>query len=502
MFPMSANNLSRVFRLLSPRRRGAPRSRTRNPRRLEIEALEDRQLPSGYLLVGSMDNNSILRYSESTGAFVDQFDPHNLANLNHPNAGVFGPDGNLYVSSGVFLNNNHKVLQYNGTTGAFQAVFASQNLAGPRGLLFGPDGKLYVADSNSNTGTPAYVKRFDGKTGAFLDSFLQQTSPGLTTSPSFTVFGPDGDLYVAAAHEGVIYRYDGTTGAPLPAPGQAGAVFVPAGSGGLNAPAGIVFGADGNLYIASANWFTTSNNGSFNSGDFPAGAVMRFEGPSGPNPGAPDPALGQPGAIFIAGGSGGLANPCGILFGPNGDLFVTSSVLAGTGGVFIAEPGTSEVLRYDGTTRAFLGAFVTPDSGGLRSPTFLTFTETNPTTLNYEGTKTAATASTLLAQPAIASGSGPLVAMVPPASVSIRFDPGTVSIALSQLQPTTVPVATSSVVPLSPTPLPILSLSNHLSPEASGSIQGLWHAPPAAVDQFFANLDIEMSMPLLINDLT
>jgi len=230
---------------------------------------------------------------------------------------------------------------------------------------------------------------------------------------------------------------------------------------------------------------------------------MRFEGPSGPNPGAPDPALGQPGAIFIAGGSGGLANPCGILFGPNGDLFVTSSVLAGTGGVFIAEPGTSEVLRYDGTTRAFLGAFVTPDSGGLRSPTFLTFTETNPTTLNYEGTKTAATASTLLAQPAIASGSGPLVAILTsPPSVSIRFDPGTVSIALSQLQPTTAAEGpTGPARPSSPAPLLAPSLSNHLSLEASGSIQGLWHAQPAVVEQFFANLDVELSMPLVVDDM-
>jgi hypothetical protein len=42
-------------------------------------------------------------------------------------------------------------------------------------------------------------------------------------------------------------------------------------------------------------------------------------------------------------------------------------------------------LRYDGTTGAFLSTFVTPDSGGLQFPTFMTFTETDPTTLNYDG---------------------------------------------------------------------------------------------------------------------
>jgi sugar lactone lactonase YvrE len=461
---------------------------------LEVEPLEDRQLPSGYLLVGSLDNNSILRYSETTGAFVDQFDPHNLANLKDPNAGVFGPDGNLYVSSGIFQNNNHEVLQYNGTTGAFQAVFASQNVTSPRGLLFGPDGNLYVADGNdAASGDPASIERFDGKTGAFLNYFVAPGSGGLE-HPTYMVFGPDGkkdgklDLYVDAGHEGAIYRYDGTTGAFK-------GVFVTVASGGLDAPAGMVFGADGNLYVASGNWFTSSNGPPF-SGDFPPGAVLRFEGPSGKNPGA---FLGT----FVAGGSGGLANPNGILFGPDGDLYVASSVQSGTQGVLIAEPGTSEVLRYDGTTGAFLGTFVTPDSGGLRSPFFLTFTETNPTTLKYDGTTTAATARTLLAQTAITSGSGPLAAMVPPASVSIRFDPGTVSIALSQLQPTTAAEgATGPARPSSPAPLLAPSLSNYLPHEASGSIQGLWHAQPAVVDQFFANLDVELSMPGLVDDLT
>jgi sugar lactone lactonase YvrE len=395
------------------------RSRTKPKRpatRLALELLEDRLCPSGgYLIVGSLNNNGVLRYDESTGAFVDQFDPKNLANLKDPNAGVFGPDGNLYVSSGVFQNNNHEVLQYNGTTGAFQTVFASQNIAGPRGLLFGLDGNLYVADANAKTGTPAYVDRFDGKTGAFLNSFLQQSSPGLTTSPSYMVFGPDGDLYIAAAHEGVIYRYDGTTGAPLAAPGQNGAIFVPAGSGGMDAPAGLVFGPDGNLYVASANWFTS--DGSFYSGEFPPGAVLRFDGKTG----LAKPAPGQPGATFVPGGSGGLANPNGLLFGPNGELYVASSALANG---LKAEPGTSQVLRYDGPNSANAGTpdpapgqsgatFVPPDSGGLKFAFFLAFTETNPTTLNYDGAATDATASASAA-PAFRSAS--TTHMAPPAS--------------------------------------------------------------------------------------
>src|SRR5579864_5420995 len=86
---------------------------------LFVERLEDRFCPSGgYLLVGSYDTSSVLRYDERTGAFVDQFDPHNVANLKDPVGGVLAPDHNLYVSSNIFSRNNQSVVQYNGTTGA------------------------------------------------------------------------------------------------------------------------------------------------------------------------------------------------------------------------------------------------------------------------------------------------------------------------------------------------------------------------------------------------
>ena len=51
--------------------------------------------------------------------------------------------------------------------------------------------------------------------------------------------------------------------------------------------------------------------------------------------------------------SGGLTNPAGLVFGPDGTLYVSSNT-------------THEVLRYDGQTGAFRGALVTDDPPPLR----------------------------------------------------------------------------------------------------------------------------------------
>lgn len=41
----------------------------------------------------------------------------------------------------------------------------------------------------------------------------------------------------------------------------------------------------------------------------------------------------------------------------------------------MSSSGTDEVLRYDGTTGAFIDAFVQAGSGGLDGPSFLIFVE-------------------------------------------------------------------------------------------------------------------------------
>jgi hypothetical protein len=331
----------------------------------------------GYLLVSSFATHSVLRYNETNGSFVDAFVPAKSGGLRQPLGVIFGPDHNIYVSSGLDADagtgtGRRDVLRFNGSTGAFMDDFADQNqLESPRGLLFGPEGNLYVA-SGIDVGTPV-VARFNGVTGAFIDDFVPLGSGGLY-SPFSMVFGPNGkkdgklDLYVACAFKNNVLRYDGTTGAFK-------GVFIPTltSASDLGFPGGMTFGPDGNLYISvqSSPYFSTDNIS-------PAGNVLRYAGPSSSNPGA---FLG----VFIAGGSGGLSTPFGLLFGPGGDLFVASCVLEVPNGklLFQGVPGTNQVLRYNGKTGAFKSVFVTADSGGLNCPTFMTFTETNPTTLNY-----------------------------------------------------------------------------------------------------------------------
>ena len=75
----------------------------------------------------------VLRFDGTTGAFIDAFVPAMSGGLDGPFGLVFGPDGNLYVSS----SSTNEVLRYNDTTGAFIDVFASGGgLENPSFLVF------------------------------------------------------------------------------------------------------------------------------------------------------------------------------------------------------------------------------------------------------------------------------------------------------------------------------------------------------------------------------
>ncbi len=157
------------------------------------------------LYIGNTRSDSITIFDEITGTFQGNFTTPGLGGLREPDALTFGPDGNLYVSSGgnsglnLFDSSYPKdsaVLRFS-PTGEFLGVAASGNgLVRPYGNAFGPDGNLYVSSFRSNQ-----ILRFDGKTGQFLDVFASDNNSGLGSlnglnGPNGLLFGPDGSLYV------------------------------------------------------------------------------------------------------------------------------------------------------------------------------------------------------------------------------------------------------------------------------------------------------------------
>jgi hypothetical protein len=73
--------------------------------------------------------------------------------------------------------------------------------------------------------------RFNGATGAFIDTFVPALSGGLML-PIGLAFGPDDNLYVSSFND--VLRYNGTTGAFMDA-------FIPGGTGGLDRPVYLAF---------------------------------------------------------------------------------------------------------------------------------------------------------------------------------------------------------------------------------------------------------------------
>ncbi|MHC5115148.1 MAG: hypothetical protein ACYTGP_12060 [Planctomycetota bacterium] len=103
--------------------------------------------PDGNLYVAGPQNNNVMRFDGVTGAFIDIF-----AVAQGANDAEFGPDGNLYVPSFGAAN---RIYRFDGTTGAFIDFYAEGcqpptcdllvEFEIPREAIFGPDGNLYVS---------------------------------------------------------------------------------------------------------------------------------------------------------------------------------------------------------------------------------------------------------------------------------------------------------------------------------------------------------------------
>ena len=148
------------------------------------------------------------------------------------------------------------------------------------GTILNDDGTISVGDAIAVEGDENMY---------FVDSVMPAGSGGLSR-PRGVLLGPDGKFYVSSEHEHNVLQYDGMSGSSLGA-------FTPANDGVLNNPQDLLFGADGDLYVAGLD----SDN------------VVRYDGTTGE-------LIGE----FVVSGSGGLNGAVGLTFGDDGDLYVAS----------------------------------------------------------------------------------------------------------------------------------------------------------------------------------
>lgn len=332
-------------------------------------------------------DDTIKRFNANTGLSLDNFVTPNSGGLNGPKGMII--DGNRLVVVNQNVSTDDfpvdyagEILNYRRNNGVFINALVPCNPPrdgigtcdinapfAPRGMIKGKDQSLIVASQAADDTVPTppgAVKRYASKSGLFLDDF---DITGFTPAffPRGVVQGPDKLIYVSVV-------------------------------GDLN-PA---VDDDGN-----------PTNPIFNP---IAGYILRF-----------NPVTGKFVDVFAAFDpasatcSKDLHRPEGLVFGPNGKLYITSfradatdtdkilvfdrrtkqcvdqialdvvgqprsfaqALLFGPNGkLFVPINNTGEVRRYNVRTKMY-DIFV-PAGGDLTSPWYLTFGETDPRTLEYD----------------------------------------------------------------------------------------------------------------------
>ena len=205
-------------------------------------------------------------------------------------------------------------------------------LNGPAGMAVGLDGNLYFSSQNNNS-----IVEYNLSTGA-LTTFISSSvldpiaaaHGDATFAPTGLTFGPDGNLYVSlnggqSATSGAVVRFN-----TINSGGQEAFIRTTATiATGLIQPTALTFGPAGDpnsLYVS----------------DPVLGTVVRIAGATESAPSS---------STFIAAGSGGLRLLAGLMWGPNGDLYVTDQGLRTQQG---------QVLVYSSTGAFDFGVFTQP----------------------------------------------------------------------------------------------------------------------------------------------
>ena len=325
-----------------------------------------------------------------------------------------GNNDSLYIGD----VSDDTVKRFDATTGVFLGVFvtstsnslcSSGHIHGPRGLIFGHGSNLLVSNQNANDPCSGDILRYNGQTGGFLGETVPLTDLNAPPGPRGIILSENHKILFVANVGG-----PGING-KLQAFTKNGKFLADLNPSGLTTefhPRGVVIGPDGLLYVS--NTPVLGANG---------GQVLRF-----------DPKTLNFVDVFISDlnpsfDSGHLNRPEGLVFGPDGKLYVTSfranttdldsiRIYDGTTRAYLARieldqpesivgqgnrafaqallfgpegrlfvpisgngPDTGQVRRYNMDTKTF-DVFVSP-GGYLGAGWFLTFGETDPATLEY-----------------------------------------------------------------------------------------------------------------------
>jgi sugar lactone lactonase YvrE len=182
--------------------------------------------PNGDIYVSDGFNNKITRYNANGQLIGTLVHDPNKVNMDGTQGLAFGPDGMLYVGS--FWNS--RILKYHPTTGAFLGIFFQGGVFDkPMNMVFRPDGILYVACYHGG------VLRFNASTGAQMTKIATEVLQG-----NSLLF--DGDvMYVSDFHQDRIYRYDTPNSFGVP---------VLANLPEMDGPGGIALDSERRLYVA------------------------------------------------------------------------------------------------------------------------------------------------------------------------------------------------------------------------------------------------------------
>jgi DNA-binding beta-propeller fold protein YncE len=234
-------------------------------------------------------------------------------------------------------------------------------------MILNPEGTvLYVADLEGADGGSGRIATYDLNSGEFLGDLDFSDCIDVRFNPRGLVFGPDGALYVSGRdtsvekknesnpNAGYILRFDVSQGTC--------SVFAfndgddnnqePGETEALHRPEGLVFGPDGNLYVTSFRADPERDTDK----------ILVF---------SPTGELIDQIDLYQVGESRAFAQA--LLFGPD----VTGD---GQQDLFVPISNTGEVRAYD-LSGEEPTTFIEP--GILENPTFLTFCNTNPSTLTY-----------------------------------------------------------------------------------------------------------------------